>query len=86
MIVKQGYVLREVAGQIVALPTGGTLDFNTMITLNNTGKFLWEKLQQEITEEELTAVLLDSYEVDEATARHAVRSFVQKLKEYDLLD
>ena len=86
MKVKQGFLLREVAGQIVALPTSGTLDFNQMITLNSTGKFLWEKLQQETNEEELTVALLENYEVDEETARNAVRTFVQKLRDNDLVE
>ena len=85
MKIKEGFILREVAGQIVVLPTGNQLDLNMMITLNDTGRFLWEHLQEETTEEALTAALLEEYDVDEALAQKSVAGFVQKLRDGDLL-
>ena len=57
MKIKDGFLLRQVAGQTVVLPVGGDLDLNMMITLNDTGAFLWEKLQAEIDEDGLVAAL-----------------------------
>ena len=85
MKLKEGFVLREVAGQIVVLPSGDDLDLNMMITLNETGKLLWERLNCGAETEELVASLLDEYEVDEATARASVERFVNKLKENGFL-
>lgn len=85
MKLKDGFILREVAGQTVVLPTGGDLDLNMMITLNGTAKFLWEKLNEETTEAELVAALLAAYEVDEATATTCVANFVAELKKHDFL-
>ena len=44
MKIKEGFILRTVAGETVALPTGGVTNLDMMITLNGTGRFLWEKL------------------------------------------
>ena len=55
---KEGYIVREVAGQIVALPTGDDLDLNVMITLNGTGKFLWELIDKGSDVDSLVAALL----------------------------
>ena len=44
MKIKEGFVLRQVAGQNIVLSTGNELDMNMMITLNDTGAFLWEHL------------------------------------------
>ena len=85
MKLKEGFILREVAGQIVVLPTSEDLDLNMMITLNGTAKFLWEKLESETDEAALVAALLSEYEVDEATATDCVAGFVAKLKENDFL-
>ena len=85
MKLKDGFILREVAGKTVVLPTGGDLDLNMMITLNGTAKFLWEKLQSDIDEAGLVAALLANYEVDEATAKSCVADFVAKLSENDFL-
>lgn len=85
MKLKEGYIVRNVAGQIVVLPTGDELDLNLMITLNETGKFLWNILENGATEDELVAAVLASYDVDEETAKSAVVSFVSKLNEHGFL-
>lgn len=86
MKLKEGFVLREVAGQNVVLPSGDLLDLNMLINLNDTGKFLWECLEKEADEGELVCKLLEEYDVDEITAKNAVAHFVDQLNEYGLLD
>ena len=85
MKLKDGFILREVAGQTVVLPTSGDLNLNMMITLNETAKFLWEKLQNEIDEAGLVAALKAEYEVDEDLAKSCVENFVAELKKHDFL-
>ena len=86
MKLKDGFILRSVAGQSVVLPTGGDLDLNMMITLNETGAFLWEHLEAETTEENLLVALLAEYDVDEQTAKNAVSAFVKKLNDNGFLE
>ncbi len=85
MKLKAGFIVRDVAGQTVVLPSGEDLDLNMMITLNGTGKFLWEALESECSEDALVAALLKEYDVDEATARSSVEAFVQKLNDHGFL-
>ena len=85
MKLKDGFLLRSVAGQTVVLPTGDELDMNMMITLNETGTFLWERLNEETSEDALVQALLGEYDVDEATARNAVVEFVKKLNDNGFL-
>lgn len=85
MKLKDGFLLREVAGQSVVVPVGSELDLNMMITLNETGCFLWERLQEETTEEALVSALLEEYDVDRARASAAVAGFVAKLKDNGFL-
>ena len=85
MKIKDGFLLRQVAGQTVVLPIGGDMDLNLMITLNDTGAFIWKLLEQETDEAALTAAMLNEYDVDEATARTHVAAFVAQLKEKDFL-
>lgn len=86
MKIKEGFLLRKVAGETVVLPVGGELDLNMMITLNDTGAFLWEQLESETDENELVAALLAEYDVDEATAKKSVAAFVKKLNENGFLE
>lgn len=86
MKLKDGFVVREVAGQVVALPTGDGLDLNMMITLNDTGRFLWEMLEKGAEVEDLVRGLLSEYDVDEASALAGVERFVTKLRENGFLE
>ena len=86
MKIKEGFLLREVAGQTVVLPVGGDLDLNMMITLNGTGAFLWERLLSETDEAALVDALLQEYDVDEVTARNSVAAFVKKLNDNGFIE
>ena len=86
MKLKDGFFMRQIAGQTVVLPGGDVLDLNMMITLNETGAFLWERLNEETSVEALVAALLGEYDVDEKTAQQAVEAFVRKLYDYGFLE
>ena len=85
MKLKDGFILRTVAGETVVLPTGGVTDFDMMITLNDTGKFLWERLAVGAEETELVSALLAEYDVTEELATQSVAAFVARLRELDFL-
>ena len=86
MKIKEGFLLGQVAGQNVVLPDADALDLKTMFILNDTGAFLWEKMESETTEEDLVKALLAEYEdVDEATAKTAVAGFIKKLSDNGFL-
>ena len=80
MKIKEGYLLSRISGQTVVLPSGSELNLNVMITLNETGAFLWEHMQCETDEATLVKALLGEYDVDEETAGKCVATFVEKLK------
>lgn len=86
MKLKEGFLLRQVAGQTVVLPTGRELDLNMMITLNETGEFLWKRLQSKTDEEALASALLAEYDVDGEKARASVAAFVRKLRDHGFLE
>ena len=85
MKLKDGFILRTVAGETVVLPAAGVTDFDMMITLNDTGKFLWERLAVGAEEADLVKDLLAEYDVTEEVAASSVAAFVARLKELDFL-
>ena len=85
MKIKEGFVLRTVAGETVALPVNTVTDLDMMITLNGTGSFLWEKLTAGAEKDELVNALLAEYDVDRERAEKSVDAFVARLKELDFL-
>lgn len=87
MKVKEDFLLRKVAGCYVVVPVGkATVDFNGMLNLNETGAFLWEKLQNDITKEELVTALLEEYEITEDIASRDIDVYIKKLEDADLLE
>lgn len=86
MKIKDGYILREVAGNSVVVAVGkAALDFNGLITLNSSGVFIWRLLEKETGQDELLTAMLDKYEIDEATAENDITEFIDKLKGADLI-
>jgi hypothetical protein len=87
MKIDKSFILREIAGDYVIVPTGETaLQFNGLITVNEVGAFLWEKLQEEITEQELVEAVLAEYEVDADTAQKDVSEFLDYLVKGSILE
>lgn len=76
----ENFLMREVAGSWVVVPVGAAArEFPGMIRLNQSGKLIWELLEQEQTAESLTQALLDRYDVSRTQARQDVDAFLAKL-------
>lgn len=87
MKIREGFVLRQVADATIVVPSGKTsLDFNGMISLNETGAFLWKLLESETDTDSMVKAMLSEYEVDEETARSGIERFTAKLEKEGLLE
>ena len=86
MRIKEGFVLREVAGQAMVIATGeASKDFYGMIKLNETGKEIWQTMQEGKSQAEIVCHLQDKYEVDAEQAQRDVVAFVDQMKEMGFL-
>ncbi|HWQ73017.1 MAG TPA: PqqD family protein [Desulfitobacteriaceae bacterium] len=63
MKISQGFKLLDIDGQHIVVPLGAkNVNFNKMISLNNSGIFLWQQLQTEKTEVELLKAMRNEYD------------------------
>ena len=86
MKIKEGFVVRKIANQYMAVPVGSRAkELHGMIGLNETAAFLWELLKEDRTEEELSAFLYDEYEISEEKALESVKRFGELLKKEGVL-
>ena len=86
MRIKKGFVLREVAGQIMVIATGeASKDFYGMIKLNETGKEIWLGLQEGLTEAEIAECLQKKYDVSLEKATQDTRAFLGQMEEMGFL-
>lgn len=75
------FLLRDVAGTLVIVPVGAAVSaFPGMITLNPTGAYIWELLEQEQTVDSLVEAMIARYDVDAKKAREDVEAFVEKMQ------
>ena len=86
MKIKDGYILRQVAGNSIVIAVGEeALNFNGMITINGAGTFLWRQLEKGATKEELLAAMRSENDVDEASALRDLEDFLENLRKADLI-
>ncbi len=86
MKIKDGFLLRSVAGKNIVVPVGAELNFSGMISLNDTATFMWEKLTEGTTYDALLSAILSEYSIDEDTARKDLDSFLNKLADLSILE
>ena len=87
MKIKEGFILREVAGSHIVVAVGQAVKtFNGIINLNPTSALLWKNLEKGAEKEELVKALLAEYDVSEEIAKGDVEKFIQKLTEAGLVE
>ena len=71
MRIKKGFELREVCGEHIIVAYGReNINFNKVISLNESATFLWENIiDKDFDAETLTSLLQQEYEVDAETER-----------------
>lgn len=74
------YILRQISGDSMLIPTGkAAANFNGMMTLNETAVFIWKHLEEAGSRENLVELVLDHFDVDPETARRDVHGLVDAM-------
>ena len=87
MKIKPDFMLRKVAGSWVVVAVGmASVDFNGMLTLNESGSLLWNALTKDTDREQLIGVLTENYEVSASEAGQDVDEFLSALRRVGCLE
>ena len=87
MRIRKGFLLKEIAGGFAAVPFEGNYEnLGAMISLNETGAFLWQLLQDDTNIKNLEDAVIQRYGVDPEIAKKAVSEFTESLRECNLLE
>jgi len=88
MKIKEGFMIRSLLGEYIVTGEGpAQVNFNKMVSLNETAAYLWKGVEgKEFTVADLTKLLLDEYEVDEATASKDAAAIAAKWMEIGLVE
>lgn len=82
--IKQGYIVREIAGEYIAVPVDSSAGTN-LVVLNSVSKFIWEALRTEKTFDELLDAMLKNYSVSKEEAEADLKDFIRQLQDSGLL-
>lgn len=86
MQIKEGYLLRQIKDDYVVMAYDEKLvNFNHIISVNETGAFLWRLLENEISYDELLSSFIKEYEVDVKIAKQDLDDFISLLQKNDFL-
>lgn len=80
MKIKGTYVIREIAGETVVVPTGDEqLSSNVLILLNETGTFMWKLLYEGAEKNDIISAVCNEYEIDAQTVEVDFNEFIAYL-------
>ena len=84
---KEGFVLRDIVGEKILMPTGENIGkFKGTVLLNDVSAFVWEKLQTPMSRDDILAAILDEYEVEESVAAADLDALLAKLADYGVIE
>ena len=86
MKTSRDFILREIAGEYILVPTGeAAVRLNGLIALNELGCFIFQTLQTEQTEQTLVDAIVAEYNVTREEAAADAQAFVQQLAQDGVL-
>ena len=83
--IKQGYIVREIAGEYIAVPVDSSCG-KSIVVFNPVSYFLWQELQSEKKFDELLAAILENYDISKDEAEKDLNDFLLQLEENGLLN
>lgn len=79
MKLKDDLMLCKVGDSSIVMSTGSTMHLQGLTTVNETGEFIWNLLQNDTTEDAIVQALCGEFEIDAPTARADAHSFIGML-------
>lgn len=88
MRIKQGYKVREIAGENVVIMSGiQGADMTRIITLNESALLMWNALcEKDFSVIDAQRVLLENYQVEDSVALADAQKWIAKLQEAGLVE
>ena len=87
MKIREGFILRQVLDIYAVIGVGSEAYMpNRIMSVNETGAFLWRMLENGAEKQELIDALLREYETDPQTAERDVDAFLKELQDKGLVE
>jgi hypothetical protein len=78
---KSKFVARNIGNELILVPlTANVAQMNEIFTLNETGKFIWENINDNSTVLEIENLMIKTFDIDSAIAKRDIELFLSKLE------
>ena len=76
-------VTRKTGNEYVLVPVSDNIaDMDSVYTINETGAFIWERIDGKRTIGDIIGLLADEYEIESDIAINDINDFVDKMKDF----
>lgn len=87
MKARSGFVLRNVVGEHILMPTGDNMSvFQGAVVFNDVAALVWEKLQEPVAREDLLQAILNEFEVEPSVASADLDALIETLRTHGLIE
>lgn len=87
MKIKDGFMLRQIAGSWVVVPLEQrVVEFNGLMTLNESGAMLWKLLETGAEIGDLVKAITNEYAIDVNTAKKDIKELLDNLEAKGLIE
>ncbi|MGN0476913.1 MAG: PqqD family protein [Ruminococcus sp.] len=87
MKIKEGYAVRQMGEQYIVVALDNEMDeYNGMITLNNSGYYIWNKLKNDIPYDDLLSDLTEKYDAPVEVIKADLDAFLENAKRVNILE
>ncbi len=87
MKIKDGFILKDVAGSKIVIATGAQrINFNGVITFNDVGAEVFNMLDGANSVEDIVSKISADYNVDSNIVKNDVEKLIEKMRKHNLID
>lgn len=87
MKIKDGFVLRKIAGLDYLIPIGSNIAyFNGIISLNHTALYIWNNLREGINMSTMIDMFMREYNLSKEKAQEDIEHFMNQLRQAKLIE
>lgn len=81
------FIFRKVVNEMILVPVKQNVaDMEHIFTLNEVGAFVWDKLSESSTIDELHEAVLEEFDVEPAIAQQDLKLFLEDLEAFQALE
>lgn len=85
MRISDDYILKTIVDDYIVVPIGDSVDINSMISVNETGALIWNKIEEGCAVDEIADCFVNEYGITKEEAMADINEFLKKMLDNGIL-